>query len=62
MPDDLSARLNAVTADKHPGHVGLWLMHREATRVEGLLTVTAPVVAGTGSLWAPVVIRLAHWL
>jgi acyl-coenzyme A thioesterase PaaI-like protein len=62
MPDDLVARLNAFTANKHPGHVGVSLTHCEATRVEGRLTVTEPVVAGTGFLWAPVVITLADWL
>jgi uncharacterized protein (TIGR00369 family) len=62
MSDDLVASLNAFTADKHPGHVGVSLTHCEATRVEGRLTVTEAVVAGTGFLWAPVVITLADWL
>ena len=62
MPDDLVARLNEFTANKHPGYVGVSLTHCEATRVEGRLTVTEAVVAGTGFLWAPVVITLADWL
>jgi uncharacterized protein (TIGR00369 family) len=62
MPDDLVARHNTFAANKHPGHVGVSLTHCEATRVEGRLTVAEPVVAGTGVLWAPVVITLADWL
>ncbi len=62
MSDELVARMNAFTANKHPGHVGVSLTHCEADRVEGQLTVTEPVVAGTGFLWAPVVITLADWL
>jgi 1,4-dihydroxy-2-naphthoyl-CoA hydrolase len=62
MSDDLVASLNAFTANKHPGHVGVTLTQCEATRVEGRLTVTEAVVAGTGFLWAPVVITLADWL
>jgi hypothetical protein len=61
MPDDLVARLNAFTANKHLGHVGVSLTHCEATRVEGRLTVTEAVVAGTGFLWAPVVITLSKF-
>lgn len=62
MSEELVARMNAFTANKHPGHVGVSLTHCEADRVEGQLTVTEPVVAGTGFLWAPVVITLADWL
>jgi len=62
MSDELVARMNAFTANKHPGQVGVSLTHCEATRVEGRLTVTEAVVAGTGFLWAPVVITLADWL
>jgi len=62
MTDDYVERLNAFTANKHPGHVGVSLTHCDADRVEGQLTVTEPVIAGTGFLWAPVVITLADWL
>lgn len=62
MSDEHVANLNAFTANKHPGHVGVELTYCEADRVEGQLTVTEPVVAGTGFLWAPVVITLADWL
>lgn len=62
MTDDYVERLNAFTANKHPGHVGVSLTYCDADRVEGQLTVTEPVIAGTGFLWAPVVITLADWL
>jgi len=62
MTDDYVERLNAFTANKHPGHVGVALTYCDADRVEGKLTVTEPVIAGTGFLWAPVVITLADWL
>ncbi len=62
MTDDYVERLNAFTANKHPGHVGVSLTYCDADRVEGQLTVTEPVIAGTGFLRAPVVITLADWL
>ena len=62
MSQELVDQLNQFTANKHPGHVGVILTKCEADRVEGHLTVTEPVVAGTGFLWAPVVITLADWL
>ncbi len=62
MSQELVDSLNQFTANKHPGHVGVSLSLCEADRVEGSLVVTEPVVAGTGFLWAPVVITLADWL
>ncbi|MEQ9518082.1 MAG: PaaI family thioesterase [Parvibaculum sp.] len=62
MSEDRVKTLNEFTANKHPGHVGVSLTYCEADRVEGRLTVSEPVVAGTGFLWAPVVITLADWL
>ena len=62
MSQDLVDRLNSFTANKHPGHVGVSLSRCEADVAEGELIVTEPVVAGTGFLWAPVVITLADWL
>ena len=56
------ARLNEFTRDKHPGLIGVELLECEVDRVVGRLPVTAPLVAGTGFLWAPVVITLADWL
>ena len=62
MGQELVDQLNRFTADKHPGHVGVSLSRCEADLVEGSLVVTEPVVAGTGFLWAPVVVTLADWL
>jgi uncharacterized protein (TIGR00369 family) len=42
--------------------VGVELLSCESDEVVGRLPVTAPLVAGTGFLWAPVVITLADWL
>jgi uncharacterized protein (TIGR00369 family) len=61
-PAERVARLNEFTRTRHPGLVGVVLTRCEADVVEGRLTVTAPLVAGTGFLWAPVVITLADWL
>ncbi len=56
------ARLNAFASRKHPGQVGVEIETCEADLVTGKLIVTEPVIAGTGFLWAPVVITLADWL
>ncbi|MBI1815450.1 MAG: PaaI family thioesterase [Deltaproteobacteria bacterium] len=53
---------NDFAKDKHPGLVGVEILSCEADLVTGRLPVTAPLVAGTGFLWAPVVITLADWL
>lgn len=55
-------RLNEFASRKHPGHVGVVIETCEAELVTGRLIVTEPVIAGTGFLWAPVVITLADWL
>lgn len=62
MSEELVQNLNAFAAAKHPGMIGVRLTRCEADIVEGNLTVREPVVAGTGFLWAPVVITLADWL
>jgi len=62
MSQELVARLNEFARHKHPGLVGIELDICEADLVTGRMTVTAPVIAGTGFLWAPVVITLADWL
>lgn len=65
MTDDSEsrvARLNEFASRKHPGQVGVEIETCEADLVTGKLTVTEPVIAGTGFLWAPVVITLADWL
>tara|TARA_R110002110_G_scaffold45692_2_gene138989 strand:+ start:3112 stop:3531 length:420 start_codon:yes stop_codon:yes gene_type:complete len=54
--------LNAFARRKHPGSVGIELEICESDLVTGRMTVTEPVIAGTGFLWAPVVITLADWL
>jgi uncharacterized protein (TIGR00369 family) len=54
--------LNDFARDKHPGMVGVEVLTCEPHEVTGRLTVTEPLVAGTGYLWAPVVVTLADWL
>lgn len=62
MTEDRVAWLNEFAREKHPGLVGVELLSCEPDLVTGRLPVTAPLVAGTGFLWAPVVITLADWL
>jgi 1,4-dihydroxy-2-naphthoyl-CoA hydrolase len=54
--------LNTFAANKHPGLVGIEILSCTREEVTGQFVVTEPVVAGTGFLWAPVVITLADWL
>jgi len=56
------ASLNEFASKKHPGMVGVTILSCEANEVTGRLEVSEEVVAGTGFLWAPVVITLADWL
>jgi uncharacterized protein (TIGR00369 family) len=56
------ARLNEFARSRHPGLIGVHLTICDPDKVEGYLKVTPPLVAGTGYLWAPVVITLADWL
>lgn len=62
MSNDLVVRLNDFARKKHPGLVGVELDSCEPDLVTGHMKVTEPVIAGTGFLWAPVVITLADWL
>ena len=66
MPQETSeqrvARLNEFAGPRHPGLVGVRLTSCEVDKVEGRLEVTTPLVAGTGYLWAPVIVTLADWL
>lgn len=55
-------RANEFAKRKHPGIVGVEILAAEPDEVLGRLDVTAELVAGTGFLWAPVVITLADWL
>ncbi len=54
--------LNEFARNKHPGLVGVEVLTCEPDLVTGRLAVTQSLVAGTGFLWAPVVITLADWL
>ncbi|MBW2241991.1 MAG: PaaI family thioesterase [Deltaproteobacteria bacterium] len=56
------ARLNEFASRKHPGMVGVEILTCSKKEVTGQFRVTEAVVAGTGFLWAPVVITLADWL
>ena len=61
-PEERRAYLNDFARGKHPGMVGVEVLSCEAHEVTGRLDVTAELVAGTGFLWAPVIITLADWL
>ena len=55
-------RQNEFAKPKHPGMVGVVILRADADEVVGRLDITTELVAGTGFLWAPVVITLADWL
>jgi 1,4-dihydroxy-2-naphthoyl-CoA hydrolase len=59
---DRVRELNDFARDRHPGLVGVEVLSLEPELVTGRLPVTRPLVAGTGFLWAPVVVTLADWL
>jgi uncharacterized protein (TIGR00369 family) len=54
--------LNDFARDRHPGLVGVEILTCEPEEVTGRLAVTRDLVAGTGFLWAPVILTLADWL
>ena len=56
------ADFNAWAATKVPGMFGLEVTRRDETGCEGRLTVTEPLIAGTGYLFAPVVVGMADML
>jgi len=62
MSDDDVVSLNEFTRTKHPGLVGVEVLTCEPEMVTGRVPVTEPLVAGTGFLWAPVIVTLADWL
>ena len=62
MSSERVAYLNDVASKKHPGLVGVEILTCEPELVTGRLPVTDTLVAGTGFLWAPIVITLADWL
>jgi len=60
--DERVQQLNEFAREKHPGLVGIEVLSCEPECVTGRMPVTGPLVAGTGYLWAPVVVTLADWL
>ena len=59
---DRVAELNTFTEHKHPGMVGVEITRCDREAVTGQFVVREDCVAGTGFLWAPVIITLADWL
>lgn len=62
MTSERVAYLNEFARDRHPGIVGIEVLTCEPELVTGRLEVRRELVAGTGFLWAPVVVTLADWL
>ena len=62
MPNQSAERLNEFGKTRLPGMLGLQILSCEPSLVTGRIPVTAPLIAGTGFLWAPVVIALADTL
>ena len=62
MGQDSATRLNEFGKDRLPGLLGLKILSCTPALVTGRIPVTAPLIAGTGFLWAPVVIALADTL
>jgi uncharacterized protein (TIGR00369 family) len=62
MSADTVGRLNEFGRDRLPGLVGLEILTCSAERVTGRIPITRPLIAGTGFVWAPVVIALADTL
>lgn len=60
--DDKARSLNEFGRDRLPGLLGLEILSCSAERVTGRIPITPPLIAGTGFLWAPVVIALADTL
>ena len=62
MTDERVRGLNEFGKTKVPGLFGLEITRVDDTGCEGVLTVTEPLIAGTGFLFAPVVVGLADIL
>lgn len=60
--DDRVAGLNEFFRDRVPGLFGLEITRCDETGCEGRLTVTTALIAGTGFLFAPVVVGVADIL
>jgi uncharacterized protein (TIGR00369 family) len=57
-----AAELNDFGRDRLPGLLGLEILACGPDGASGRIPVTRPLIAGTGFLWAPVVIALADTL
>ena len=62
MTSERVRRLNDFGRDRLPGLLGLEILSVAPDRVSGRIPITPPLIAGTGFLWAPVVIALADTL
>jgi len=62
VPDDRVASLNEFFRPKVPGMFGCEITSVSPERAEGRLTVTEALIAGTGFVFAPVVIGMADFL
>jgi uncharacterized protein (TIGR00369 family) len=62
MSENRVARLNEFGRTRLPGMLGLEILTCTPELTSGRIPVTAPLIAGTGFLWAPVVIALADTL
>jgi len=62
MVDAAAQELNEFGKDRLPGMLGMEIVSCTPTVVTGRVPVTPPLIAGTGFLWAPVVIALADTL
>jgi 1,4-dihydroxy-2-naphthoyl-CoA hydrolase len=62
VPEDRVRWLNEFFRPRVPGMFGFEITDLTPDRAEGRLTVTEPLIAGTGFLFAPVVIGMADFL
>lgn len=62
MPRRSAEELNEFGKNRLPGMLGMQVLRCEPSLVTGRIPVTFPLIAGTGFLWAPVVIALADTL
>ena len=60
--DERARSVNEFFAEKLPGMLGLEVTSIDETGCEGRLTVTDALIAGTGFLFAPVVVGVADML
>jgi 1,4-dihydroxy-2-naphthoyl-CoA hydrolase len=62
MVDERARSLNEFGRTRLPGLLGMEILSCSSELVTGRIPVTAPLIAGTGFLWAPVVVALADTL